>query len=270
MNRILTRIAWMAVGLSGVAQAAELRSASLRAEVCDAVQDYTFRGEPVPLTIDIRSCTTEAKMDVKKQDAVSYQGEPLKLTLGDQVVLSLKKGDLWLTRLVVEFTLQGQVCNVDIERAFPSFSAGNGSLRFNSLSWKSRATTCESSASNELRRVGPGDKNLKVIRPSAVPAAVRKQMGGYDLVPLIGYDGYYGFLESTTAKVLNNVGKVIGYMEVHLYSYSEDPEVHYWVFVYDTKGFLVEVPQSAHTTLGDDFIFKGSTRRLLETGNPEE
>ena len=108
---------------------------------------------------------------------------------------------------------------------------------------------------------------MQHISKEKIPKKVLNSIYSYDHIPAIGYDGYYDEAETSFAKVTNSRGKVIGYLQFSAYLYSEDPEIHYWLFYYNQNGVMVETHNEAYAIRGDDFDFKGSTETWIKEGD---
>lgn len=69
----------------------------------------------------------------------------------------------------------------------------------------------------------PGDKELTKVALSDLPDVVAKEVRDLDVAFELA-DGYYDYLASAIYEIKVE-GKVVGYMECSLLSYTEDPEL---------------------------------------------
>jgi hypothetical protein len=90
-----------------------------------------------------------------------------------------------------------------------------------------------------LVKAYPGDNNTRPIELSAIRSkAVRDALKDVDLAFEMG-DGYYDTLKSALYMVFGTDGKVIGYMEAALLSYTEDDDLFLVAAFVNTSGIRI-------------------------------
>jgi hypothetical protein len=251
--------------LCAVSFADRLKSPVLVKQTCDAVRDYLEKAEPSH-SFDEKKCATEGVLEVVAESKGKFSGDPVVVTIGDTKVADFKEGDALTIGLNVNVSYDKQVCRVTLTRSLPGLRSVQGKILGVKGGWIADVVSCELQNAQALLDADLGDKNVTYVPISKLPKKVRSTMNEYDLIPLVGHDGYYGLMENAYAKVTGKDGKILGYLELALFSYTEDPEVHFWLFRYNADGKLAEIPEDSYAKRGDDVDMEGATKEWVKTG----
>ena len=107
-------------------------------------------------------------------------------------------------------------------------------------------------ANQELVKAYPGEENTRLIEFTDIKSAkVKKTFESVDLALEMG-DGYYDVLKSAFYMVFTKDGKLAGFMEVALLSYTEDPDLYLVAAFVNSKGVRLGDVHQLNVFLGYD------------------
>lgn len=87
----------------------------------------------------------------------------------------------------------------------------------------------------------PGSKNVRLVNNvSSLPSKIVQAFKEIDLPFEMG-DGYYDAVAWATYEVTNDSGRVVGYIEAALMTYTEDPGYYLGMAFVNSKGRRLEV-----------------------------
>lgn len=196
----------------------DLNDSKLESSICEEMVTFNY----TDYVFDSYFCEENAKFSVRGIYKSSFHGKD------------------YITKKKVLVTLSSLVCEADLKFILGGLAINySGDVYRQKSKWYvDEVSNCKFESDKRVLKAEITDSNVKKIHKSTynkLSNSIKNNLSATDLAFELG-DGYYNYIKTDLYRVFDNSGKVIGFIEVSVLSYTEDDNIEEYYVRYNKKG----------------------------------